>query len=167
MTLFACAAPSQTTLPKTAVTPDEADLPAKKSSGARSELESIGSTEDGVMAPGKYQGGAWTIKPSRVSAYVNQKEVVLRQGKLRFAIPVKSVTALLYGKAAFSRADEGTSNLAGGKSRTAGGQTDVGILWTAAAGKSAVLLTIDKSDFANFMNALESVTSLKATPAER
>lgn len=164
MMLMAAAAAAQTnppavpTTPRT-VTPEDAPLPVRNAKGAASELEGVGTTEDGVMSLGKYAGGSWSIKPNRVAAYVNRKEIVLRQGKLRYAIPVKSVTDLVYGSAAQTRADV--------KNAAAGGPTDVAILWTAGSAKNAVAIKLDKGDFTNCMNALETVTGLKAVRADR
>jgi hypothetical protein len=159
----------QTSPPKVpvAATPEDAPLPAKtspKSRGISSELESVNSTEDGVMSFAKYEGGSVPFKQNKITTYVNEKEIVLVQSKQRFAIPVKSVTEVLYGNAVNSRVGLATGiNVltAGTKNQSAGSLTLVGIIWPAATNKNGVVLRIDKADFPGFITALQTVTGLK------
>jgi hypothetical protein len=76
----------QTSPPKTPVTdtPAAAPLPEKsnmKTKGVISGLEGAGGREDGVMSFAEYQGGSLPLKPNKVTAYVNQKEIVPIQGE--------------------------------------------------------------------------------------
>jgi hypothetical protein len=174
MILVAAGAASQTSTPKapTTVTPEDAPLPSKSTAKSRtigSELEGVNSTEDGVMSLAKYEGGSWALKPNKVTAYVNEKEIVVVQSKQRFAIPVKAVTEVSYGNAVHSRVGQATgiTGLAAGtKNQSASNPTVVGIEWTAATGKSGIVLRVDKGDFSGCMQALETVTGLKAIDAD-
>ena len=159
-----CQTPVQT--PPT-VTPDDAPLPPKRTNGY-SELEAANPNEPGVLSLGKYEGGSARLKASRLTTYVNQKEIVLVQNKQRFAIPVKNVTAVLYGNAAQGEVAQtiGDNALAGGKKENPKNPTLVGIVWTAGAGKNGVVLQVDKGDFNQCMNALQTVTGLKAVNAD-
>src|SRR5260370_20593389 len=54
--------------------------------------------ELGVMTPMKYEGGSLPLNQhDKLETFVNKDEVVLVQGKQRFAIPVKSITEVSYG----------------------------------------------------------------------
>jgi len=167
--IFAIGAAAQASAPPVpaTATPEEAPLPGKvkgKSSNTNSELGSVTSTEDGVMSLARYQGGSWTLKPAKVSTYVNHTEIVLRESKQRFAIPVKGVTEVSYGGAVSPRVAQaaGIAALAaGGKNKEADGPTTVGIVWKTAAGTNGVVLKVDKGDFDGCMSALQSVTGLQ------
>jgi hypothetical protein len=55
------------------------------------------------MSFAKYEGGSLPFKQNKVTTNVNEKEIVVVQSKQRFAIPVRSVTEVLYGNAVHSR----------------------------------------------------------------
>jgi hypothetical protein len=151
-----------------AATPADAPLPSKgkvNAKGVNSEL--AGDTkEDGVMSFARYEGGSFSLKPNKVTTYVNEKEVVLVQGKQRFAIPVKAVAELLDGNAVHDRVGKVTGSAVlttGVKNQSAGNLTVVGIIWADAEKKDGIVLRVDKGDFPTFVTALESVTGLKTT----
>jgi hypothetical protein len=161
----------QTSTPTTptAATPADAPLPSKGKNvrGVSSELTGD-VKEDGVMSFAKYEGGSLSLKPNKVTTYVNQNEIVVIQGKLRFAIPVKAVAQVLDGNTA--PASVGTATGTTIPTTTAKNQsanlTLVGIVWTDADKKNGVVLRVDKGDFTTFVSALESVTGLKATNSD-
>ena len=173
VTLLVSALAFQTPPPTpSAGTPAGAPLPSKgrtNAKGVNSELAGD-VKEDGVMSFARYEGGSVPLKPNKVTLYVNDNEVVLVQGKQRFAIPVKAVAEVLDGKAVHSRV--GTAIGAaiptnGTKNQSAGNPTVVGIIWKDAEKdaekKNGVVLRVDKGDFPAFLSALETVTGLKAT----
>jgi len=128
--------------------------------GVNSEL--AGDTkEDGVMSFARYEGGSLSLKQNKVTTYVNENQVVLVQGKHRFAIPVKAVADVSEGSAVRSRV--GTAIGSTIATATAKNPTVVGIVWTDAGKKNGVVLRVDKGDFPAFVQALESVTGLKTT----
>jgi hypothetical protein len=154
-----------------AATPADAPLPSKgklNAKGVNSEL--AGDTkEDGVMSFARYEGGSFSLKPNKVTTYVNENEVVLVQGKLRFAIPIKAVAELLDGNAVYDRIGKVTGNAAmttGTKNQSAGNPTVVGIIWADADKKNGIVLRVDRGDFPAFVSALESVTGLKTTNSD-
>lgn len=163
----------QTAAPATpsAATPAGAPLPSKgkiNAKGVNSELAGD-VREDGVMSFARYEGGVFSLKPNKVTTYVNENEVVLVQGKQRFAIPVKAVAQVLDGDGVHSRVGTATGMVipaAGTKNQSAGNLTDVGIVWTGGGKKNGVVLRLDKGDFPAFVSALETVTGLKATGAD-
>jgi hypothetical protein len=54
--------------------------------------------EVGVMTPMKYEGGSLPLNQhDKLETFVSKEEVVLVQGKQRFAIPVKNITEVSYG----------------------------------------------------------------------
>jgi hypothetical protein len=152
-----------------AATPADAPLPSKGKvgpKGVNSELGGVEIKEDGVMSLARYEGGSFSLKQNKITTYVNENEVVLVQGKQRFAIPVKAVAEVLDGSAVPTRVGTVTGSAvlaAGTKNQSAGNLTVVGIIWTAADKKDGVVLRVDKGDFPNFVSALESVTGLKTT----
>lgn len=152
-----------------AATPAGAPLPSRgkvEVKGVNSELGGVEIKEDGVMSFARYEGGSLSLKQNKITTYVNENEVVLVQGKQRFAIPVKAVAEVLDGNAVPSRvgAATGSAVLAtGAKNRSAGDLTVVGIVWKDAEKKNGVVLRVDKGDFPAFVSALETVTGLKAT----
>jgi len=162
----------QTSTPTTptAATPADAPLPSRgkiNAKGVNSELAGD-VKEDGVMSFAKYEGGSLSLKPNRVTTYVNQNEIVVIQGKQRFAIPVKAVAQVLDGNAA--PASVGTATgltipTTAAKNQSAN-LTLVGIVWADADKKNGVVLRVDKGDFPTFVSALESVTGLKALNAD-
>ena len=169
VTLLASALVFQTPPPTpSAATPAGAPLPSKgktNAKGVNSELEG-NVKEDGVMSFARYEGGSLSLKPNKVTTYVNQNEVVLVQGKQRFAIPVKAVAEVLDGNGVHSRVGTAIGAAiptAGTKNQSAGNLTVVGIIWKDAEKKDGVVLRVDKGDFAALVSALETVTGLKAT----
>jgi hypothetical protein len=154
-----------------AATPTDAPLPSKgkiNAKGVNSELAGD-VKEDGVMSFARYEGGSFSLKQNKVTAYVNENEVVLVQGKQRFAIPVKAVAEILDGSGVQSRigATTGVAVLtAGAKNQSAGNLTVVGIIWKDPEKKNGVVLRVDKGDFPTFVRALETVTGLKAANAD-
>jgi hypothetical protein len=161
----------QTSTPTTpaAATPADAPLPSKgkvNAKGVNSELAGD-VKEDGVMSFAKYEGGSLTLKPNRVTTYVNQNEIVVIQGKQRFAIPVKAVAQVLDGStvpASMGTATGTTIPTKPAKNQSAN-LTLVGIVWTDADKKNGLVLRVDKGDFEAFVSAVESVTGLKASNA--
>jgi hypothetical protein len=121
--------------------------------------------ESGVMSQAKYEGGSLALKPNKVLTYVNHDEIVIVQNKTRFAIPVKAVSEVSYGSAVPGHVGTaaGVTVLATTtKNQSPGNLTEAGIVWTADAKKTGVVLKIDKGDFDNFMNAVQQVTGLQA-----
>ncbi len=121
------------------------------------------------MSFARYEGGSLSLKQNKLTTYVNQREIVLVQGKQRFAIPVKAVAAVLDGDAVNARVGAATSSAilsTGVKNQSAGNLTVVGIVWADPEKKNGVVLRLDKGDFPAFVAALESVTGLKATFAD-
>lgn len=152
------------TAPETpsAATPDDTPLPPKKTRGL-SELEAVNSREPGVLSLGKYEGGSWSLKPNRLTTYVNEKEIVLVQNKQRMAIPVKAVTQVLYGNGAAAQVGQAIGNTGlGGGIKSSSHPTLVGIVWTAGNTRNGIVLQMDKGDFDGCMNALQSVTGRQA-----
>jgi hypothetical protein len=145
-------------------------LPTKKGrGGASSELEGVDTTEGGVMSLGKYEGGSFALKPNKITSYVNEKEIVLVQGKQRFAIPITAITEVSYGNAVPTRIGQATGTAivtTSAKNQSAANLTEVGILWKTADAKGGVVLKMDKGDYPNFMSALQTVTSLKAVDSD-
>jgi hypothetical protein len=126
--------------------------------------------EDGVMSFARYEGGSFALKRNKVTAYVNRNEVVLVQGKQRFAIPVKAVAQVLEGNAVQASVGKATGSAVlatGMKNQSAGNLTIVGIVWSDPEKKNGVVLRVDKGDFPAFVSALESVTGLKATVTDQ
>ncbi len=152
----------------TAPTPAGAPLPSKGRVGAKpinSELEGD-VKEDGVMSFAKYEGGSFSLKQSRLTTYVNHNDIVLVQGKQRFAIPVKAVAEILDGNGVHARVGKTTGNAAlttGVKYQPAANLTVVGIVWADPEKKDGIVLRVDKGDFPAFVSALESVTGLKVS----
>ena len=142
----------------TAPTPAGAPLPSKGRSSPKavnSELEGD-VKEDGVMSFARYEDGSFPLKQNKLTTYVNRAEVVLVQGKQRFAIPVKAIAEVATGGAVLTTGTKNQSvNL-----------TVVRIVWLEAK-KNSVVLRVDKADFTPFVSALESVTGLKATNTDR
>jgi hypothetical protein len=149
-----------------AATPAGAPLPSKgkmNAKGVNSELAGD-VKEDGVMSFAKYEGGSLSLKPNKVTTYVNENEVVLVQGKQRFAIPVKAVAQVLDGNGVHARV--GTATGTAIPTTGAKNLTVVGIVWTDGEKKNGVVLRVDKGDFPAFVSALETVTGLKAANAD-
>jgi hypothetical protein len=152
----------------TAPTPADAPLPSKgkvNPKAVNSELEG-NVKEEGVMSFARYEGGSLSLKQNKLTTYVNRREIVLVQGKQRFAIPVKAVAEILDGSAVHARVDAATGSAiltAGAKNQSAGNLTVVGIIWADPEKKNGVVLRVDKGDFPAFVSALENVTSLKTT----
>jgi hypothetical protein len=150
-----------------AVTPAGAPLPSKgkmNPKGVNSEL--AGDTkEDGVMSLAKYEGGSVSWKPNKVTTYVNENEVVLVQGKQRFAIPVKAIAEILDGDGVYSHVSTATGTAIQTPAKSGGAQTVVGVIWKDGDKKSGVVLRLDKGDCSNFLSALETVTGLKTANA--
>lgn len=118
------------------------------------------------MSFARYEGGSFSLKVNKVTTYVNHSAVVLVQGKVRFAIPVKSIAEILDGNAVHARVGAATGNAiltTGMKNQSPGNLTLVGIIWKDADKKDGIVLRVDKGDFPTFLLALESVTGLKAT----
>jgi hypothetical protein len=162
--VFAAAAFGQQ--PTTPPVPD-APLPPKSAAKnkAASELAGVDPTEGGVMSLAKYEGGSLALKLNKVTTYVNEKEIVIVQNKTRFAIPVASIAEVSYGSAVAGHvgAAAGVAVVATTtKNQSAGNLTEAGIVWTADAKKTGVVLKVDKGDYQNFMGALLQVTGLKA-----
>jgi len=159
----------QTPTTPAAPTPAGAPLPRKGTSrGVDSEL-TRDVQEDGVMSFARYEGGSFSLKQNKLTTYVNQREIVLVQGKQRFAIPVKAIAAVLDGDAVHARVGAATGSAilnSGVKNQSAGNLTVVGIVWADPEKKNGVVLRLDKGDFPAFVNALESVTGMKATFAD-
>src|SRR5580700_1423809 len=161
----------QTPTTPAAPTPAEAPLPSKgkaTTKGVDSELAGD-VQEDGVMSFARYEGGSFSLKPNKLTTYVNQREIVLVQGKQRFAIPVKAVAAVLDGDAVHARVGAATGSAilsTGMKNQSAGNLTVVGIVWADPEKKAGVVLRLDKGDFPAFITALESVTGMKASYAD-
>ena len=147
-----------------ATTPAGSPLPSKgklNAKGVNSEL--AGDTkEDGVMSFGKYEGGTFSLKPAKVTTYVNENEIVLVQGKMRFAIPVKTVAEVSEGSGAYSRVKAAAATEISNSSPK-NNRTVIGIVWKDGGQKRGVVLRVDKGDFDNFANALSSVTNLTIT----
>ena len=145
-------------------TPAGAPLPSKgklNAKGVNSEL--AGDTkEDGVMSLAKYEGGSVSWKPGKLTTYVNENEVVLVQGKQRFAVPVKAIAELVDGDGVYSHVSNVTGAAIQTPAKSGGTSTVVGVVWRDGDKKDGIVLRIDKGDFANFLSALESVTGLKA-----
>jgi hypothetical protein len=118
--------------------------------------------EDGVMSFSKYEGGSFSMKPNKVTTYVNEREVVVVQGKQRFAIPVKAIAELSDGSGAHGRVGTATGSQVPNSSPK-NNATVVGIVWQDHDKKSGVVLRLDKGDFSAFVSALETVTGLKTT----
>lgn len=134
-----------------------------------SELGGVEIKEDGVMSFARYEGGSLPLKLNKATTYVNENAIVVIQGKLRFAIPVKAVAQVLDGNGvqASVGAATGTAILTTGtKNQSAGNLTVVGIVWTDGEKKNGVVLRLDKGDFPAFVSALETVTGLKAASAD-
>ncbi len=165
--LLAAALTFQVPVTPEAATPAGASLPSKGKvtpNSADSELEGH-VKEDGVMSFVRYEGGSFPLKLAKATTYVNRKEVVMLQGKQRFAIPVKAVAEILEGNAVHARVSATTGNgilTAGMKNQSPGNLTVIGIVWTDPEKKNGIVLRVDKGDFAAFVSALESVTGLKA-----
>jgi hypothetical protein len=154
-----------------AATPADAPLPSKGKltpKGVNSELAGD-VKEDGVMSFAKYEGGSFSLKPNKVTTYVNENEIVLIAGKQRFAIPVKAVAQVLDGDGVHARVGTATGTTIAAavpKNQNAGNLTVVGIVWTDGDKKNGAVLRVDKGDFPGFVSALETVTGLKAVNAE-
>jgi hypothetical protein len=119
--------------------------------------ELVGETkEDGVMSFGKYEGGSFTAKPAKVTTYVNEHQVVMVQGKLRFAIPVKAITELVDGETAHDRVGKLTGTTVA-NTTPKNNQTVVGIIWKDGDKKDGVVVRMDKGDYNGFVNALQMV----------
>ena len=155
-----------------AATPAGAPLPSKgkvNEKGVNSELAGVDSKEDGVLSFARYEGGSFSLKQNRIATYVNENEVVLVQGKQRFAILGKAIAEVWEGNAVASRVALATGSAvstAGTKNQTAGNPTGVGIVWADAGKKNGVVLRVDKGDFPAFVSALETVTGLKAAKTD-
>jgi hypothetical protein len=151
----------QTTTPTTpaATTPADAPLPSSRGKaspkGVSSEL--AGDTkEDGVMSFGKYEGGSFSLKPAKVTTYVNEHDVVVIQGKQRFAIPVKAIVEVVDGQTAHARVASVTGSTVPNSSPK-NNQTVVGIVWKDADKKDGLVVRMDKGDFDGFVSALQTV----------
>jgi hypothetical protein len=148
-----------------APTPAGAPLPSKgklNAKGVNSEL--AGDTkEDGVLSFARYEAGSFSLKANRVSTYVNEHDVVLVQGKQRFAIPVQAIAEVLDGNGVPAQVNSATGTSIASTGKPTANPTLVGIVWTDAGKKNAIVLRVDKGDFATFVSSLESVTGLKAT----
>lgn len=121
------------------------------------------------MSLGKYEGGSLAFKPNKIITYVNEKEVVIVQSKLRFGIPVGNIKQILYGNGVSSQVGQATGNAvlsAGMKSQSGGNLTIAGIVWTHDTTKNGVVLRMDKGDFDQFMTALQTVTGLRAASTD-
>jgi hypothetical protein len=151
-----------------APTPADAPLPSKgKITPKAVDSELAGSVkEDGVMSFARYEGGGFALKPNKVTTYVNRSEIVLIQGKQRFAIPVKDVAEIVDGNRASARVSQDSGNPIASTAKT-GNPTVVGIVWSSSAKKDGVVLRLDKGDYAAFVSALESVTGLKTIDTDR
>ncbi|HEX3745379.1 MAG TPA: hypothetical protein VHW09_15655 [Bryobacteraceae bacterium] len=149
-----------------AATPAGAPLPSKgklNAKGVNSEL--AGRTkEDGVLSFARYEGGSLALKPNRVTTYINQKEVVLVQGKQRFAIPIPAVSEVLEGNGVAARVRQDTGGQAPADAKPAKPAV-VGIVWKDGGNKDGIALLVDKDDFDAFVWALETVTGLKVSEA--
>lgn len=151
-----------------AATPAGAPLPSKgKVTPKAVDSELAGSVkEDGVMSFARYEGGSLALKPNKVRTYVNRSEIVLIQGKQRFAISVKDVAEIVDGSGVSARVSKDTGAAAASTAKT-GNATVVGIVWSESAKKNGVVLRLDKGDFGAFVAALESVTGLRTIDSDR
>jgi hypothetical protein len=146
-----------------ATTPAGSPLPSKgklNAKGVNSELEGE-TAEDGVMSFSKYEGGNFALKPAKITTYVNESNIVLVQGKQRFAIPAKSVAEVLGGSGAYARVGVAMGATVTNSSPK-NNQTVVGIVWKDGDKKNGVVLRVDKGDFDTFLSALQNVTGMQA-----
>ncbi len=119
--------------------------------------ELVGDTkEDGVMSFGKYEGGSFTAKPNKVTTFVNEHQVVVIQGKLRFAIPVRAITEVVDGGTAHQRVGSVIGSTVANSSPK-NNQTVIGLIWKDGDKKDGVVLRLDKGDFDGFVSALQTV----------
>ena len=129
------------------------------------------------------------ISIHKLTVYVGRDEVVLLQGKLRFAVPVKNITEASYGNDVHRRVGAavgvGLVTLGVGallllvKTK----KHYVGIVWTdklsaaetvgesgvaipVSAGKGGVVFKVGKGDYRRFMTALEGMTGKQAVNAD-
>ena len=152
-----------------APTPTDAPLPSKGKVTAKAVDSELAGTvkEDGVMSFARYEGGSFSLKPAKVTTYVNRAEIVVIQGKQRFAIKVKDVAEVVDGASAGAHVSKSTENAVPAIGAKEAGKTLVGIVWTDAGKKNGVVLRLDKGDFPAFVSALESVTGLKPIDSDR
>jgi hypothetical protein len=112
--------------------------------------------EDGVMSFGKYEGGSLAAKPTKVTLYVNESNVVVIEGKQRFAIPVKAIVEVVDGNTAHARVGTVTGATIANSSPK-NNQTVVGIVWKDGDKKNGVVVRLDKGDYDGFVSALQTV----------
>ena len=150
-----------------APTPAGAPLPSKGKVTPKAVDSELAGTvkEDGVMSFARYEGGSLSLKPNKVTTYVNRSEIVFIQGKQRFAIPVKGVAEILDGSGVGARVSKDAGVVAASPAKT-GNATVVGIVWSDAAKKNGVVLRLDKGDYGAFLAALESVTGLRTIDSD-
>lgn len=119
--------------------------------------------------PLKYVGGSLPLGQHKVIATLANGQVVFSERGHRVAVPVSEITALTAGTQV--RHWFGGSVLAViPKARL--GETEehyVGLAWTDGSGTAAVqvLLKLSKSEYQQFLSALERLTGMKAVDANR
>lgn len=149
--------------------------------------------ELGVPFPMKYEGGSLPLdQHDKLTTYVSKDEVVLVQGKQRFAVPVKDITEVSYGNDVHRRVGAavgvGLVTLGVGallllvKTK----KHYVGVVWTDASeatevvegsgvsntalarssGKGGVVFKVGKGDYRGFISALEGMTGKHAINAD-
>lgn len=152
-----------------APTPADAPLPSKGKVTRKAVDSELAGTvkEDGVMSFARYEGGSFALKPNKVTTYVNRSEIVIVQGKQRFAIKVKDVAEIVDGTGAAAHVGKSTGNAVPAVAAKEAGKTLVGIVWSDGSKKNGAVLRLDKGDFAQFVSGLESVTGLTTIESDR
>ena len=115
--------------------------------------------------PLTYEGGSLALSRHKVTATVGGESVVLKQGRHEIAVPVKNIVEISYSKDVRRRMGATVLDVVPMMKL---GETEsryVGVTWTdnpVTGHKTEVLFKLGKSQYRDFVDALERTTGMHA-----
>jgi hypothetical protein len=115
--------------------------------------------------PATYAGGSLPLNHHKVYAAVGRDEVIFMQGGQRIAVPVKSITDISCATEIRHRAGASVLDVVPLMHLGKSADRYIGVAWTGAHGAATqgqALLKLSRSEYRDFLAALEQATGIKA-----
>jgi len=124
----------------------------------------------GVAYPLIYEGGNLPLNHHRVTATIGADEVIIVQRGHRIVVPVRAITGIARSEAVHRRMGARALGIVPLMHLGESESRYVGVSWTGGASKAGrveVVFKLGKSEYQQFLAALERSTGLKAVDTRR
>jgi hypothetical protein len=136
-------------------------------------VDAAGTKKSGFTVLVKYEGGTLPLNQSKVTATVAEDEVIFVHGNERFAVPLKSITALSCGTDVRRRFGASVLAMLPRMHLDKVEMYYVGLTWTGNSregkktSKVEAVLKLSNSEYHDFVAVLERLTGIKAVNADK